>query len=92
MNLVRMRIISEQRKITCTLKMFIFLNCFARSRRTLSQLAARNIVDLALLAKSLLLPHIPFYVCYIKETRYCLHHDESKDVFAAGVGLETAEI
>jgi hypothetical protein len=80
--------------ITGTLEneIIIYIVLLAVVGRYCSQLAARNIVDLALLAKSLLLPHIPFYVCYIKETRYCLHHDESKDVFAAGVGLETAEI
>jgi len=50
-----------------------------------------SIADPTHLAKSLLAPPIPFYIYYIKEARYFLYHDESEDVLAVGVGLDTVE-
>ena len=68
---------------------FIYIVLPAVVSRCCSQLASN--VDPAHLANSLLAPPIPFYIYYIKETRYSLYHDEYHDVLAVGAGLDTAE-
>ncbi len=80
--------------ITCILENEILFTLFgqlARSLLSLADVARSSLASMTHLAKSLLAPHIPFYVSYIKDARYFLYHDESKDFLAAGVGFDTVE-